>query len=118
LVQLIGENRCRLSEMDFNHLLTAEGLAEVAADADGIGAWIKQMVSGNSVFGNPELTSLVSDAQSLRMRVFPYTIRSDALPGLNSSFEELLNIMFKQAKVDGVFTDFPDKVRSFLKFQI
>jgi len=48
LVQLIGENRCRLSEMDFNHLLTAEGLAEVATDADGIGAWIKQIVSGNS----------------------------------------------------------------------
>ncbi len=36
--------------MDFNHLLTAEGLAEVAVDADGIGAWIKQMVSGNSFF--------------------------------------------------------------------
>ena len=50
MVQLIGENRCRLSEMDFNHLLTAEGLAEVAADADGIGAWIKRMVSGNSFF--------------------------------------------------------------------
>ena len=68
--------------------------------------------------GNPELTSLVSDAQSLGMKVFPYIIRSDALQGFSSSFEELLNIMFKQAKVDGVFTDFLDKVRSFLKFQI
>ena len=118
LVQLIGENRWRLSETDFNRLLTAEGLAEVAAYADGIGPWIKQIVGGNSFFGNPELTSLVSDAQSLGMKVFPYTIRSDALPGFSSSFEELLDIMFKQAKVDGVFTDFPDKVRSFLKLQI
>jgi len=52
------------------------------------------------------------------MKVFPYIIRSDALQGFSSSFEELLNIMFKQAKVDGVFTDFPDKVSSFLKLQI
>ena len=118
LVQLIGENHWRLSETDFNRMLTAEGLEEVAAYADGIGPWIKQIVGGNSFFGNPELTSLVSDAQSLGMKVFPYTIRSDALPGFSSSFEELLDIMFKQAKVDGVFTDFPDKVRSFLKLQI
>ena len=91
---------------------------EIAADADGIGPWIMGIVGGNSFFSNPELTSLVSDAQSMGMKVFPYIIRSDALPGFSSSFEKLLNIMFKQAKVDGVFTDFPDKVSSFLKLQI
>ncbi|MBC8259992.1 MAG: glycerophosphodiester phosphodiesterase [SAR324 cluster bacterium] len=117
LVQLIGENRWELSETDFDQLRTVEGLVEVAAYADGIGPWIKQIVSSNSFFGNPELTSLVSDAHQLGMKVFPYTIRADALPGFSSSFNELLQIMFNQAQVDGVFTDFPDKVRAFLKLQ-
>ena len=115
LVQLIGENRWRLSEADFKQLRTVEGLAEIATYAEGIGPWIEHIVGTDGFFADPELTSLVSDAHSLGMKVFPYTIRADALPGFSSSFAELLEIMFMQAKVDGVFTDFPDQVRAFLQ---
>ena len=46
----------------------------------------------------------------------PYTFRQDALPpGINA--EQVLNILFKQVKVDGLFSDFTDTVVLFLNKQ-
>ena len=115
LVQLIGENSWRISKTDFTKLTSKDGLTEVAVYADGIGPWIKQVVTGVGFSGKPELTPLVKDAHSLGLVVFPYTLRADALPGFADTFEELLEIIFKHADVDGVFTDFPDLVITFLK---
>jgi glycerophosphoryl diester phosphodiesterase len=47
--------------------------------------------------------------------VHPYTFRRDELPAGVESLDELLDIFFNRAGVDGVFTDFPDTVRYYLQ---
>ena len=37
------------------------------------------------------------------------------IPKYASSFEDMLNIFYYQVGVDGVFTDFPDRVVDFLR---
>jgi glycerophosphoryl diester phosphodiesterase len=41
--------------------------------------------------------------------VHPYTLRADSLPDQVASLEQLFDILVKQARVDGLFTDFPDR---------
>ncbi|WP_255402315.1 hypothetical protein [Tenacibaculum sp. SG-28] len=43
----------------------------------------------------------------------PYTFRADQLEEF-SSFEEMLQVLLMEAKADGAFTDFPDKMVAFL----
>jgi glycerophosphoryl diester phosphodiesterase len=56
----------------------------------------------------------VADAHAVGLVVHPYTFRADSLPAYAGSLEELLEIFFVRAGVDGVFTDFPDRVVQFL----
>ena len=59
-------------------------------------------------------SSLVSDAHKLGLKEHPYTLRADDLDEF-LSFEEMMQVLLIEANVDGVFTDFPDKVKSFLE---
>lgn len=90
-------------------------LAHFATYADGIGPWYKQILSEKKD-GKFTFTSLVTDAHQLGLKVHPYTLRADAL-GEFSSFEEMMQTLLIDANVDGAFTDFPDKVKSFLANQ-
>ena len=80
--------------------------------ADGIGPRYKQLI-GKKIDNKFTFTSLVSEAHTLGLKVHPYTFRSDDL-GEFASFEEMLQTLLIDAKADGVFTDFPDKVIGFL----
>ena len=115
LTQLIGENRWRLSSTDFDYLKTEEGLNEVAGYADGIGPWMNHVVTGKNISGDLKLTGLVKMAHLLNLKVHPYTLRKDRLPGYAETFEDLLHIFFNLAQVDGVITDFPDQAMKFLE---
>ena len=116
LIQLIGENSWgEDSESDYDYMRSPEGLAQVASYADGIGPWLAQVYLGRNPAGEVMLSDLVSRAQALGLAVHPYTFRRDELPAGVGSFEELLDIFFKRAGVDGVFTDFPDTVRHYLQ---
>ena len=88
----------------FNHFATY---------ADGIGPWYKQILNAKND-GKWTFTSLVSDAHKLGLKVHPYTFRADALDEF-LSFEEMMQTLLIDANVDGAFTDFPDKVKSFLE---
>tara|TARA_B100000795_G_scaffold227397_1_gene183731 strand:+ start:6929 stop:7906 length:978 start_codon:yes stop_codon:yes gene_type:complete len=88
-------------------------LKHFATFADGIGPWYKQILS-EKIDGKFRFTSLVSDAHKLDLTVHPYTFRADALDEF-SSFKEMLETFLIDANVDGVFTDFPDLVVSFLR---
>ena len=88
-------------------------LAHFATYADGIGPWYKQILD-KKVNNKWAFTSLVSNAHTLGLKVHPYTFRADQIDEF-SSFEELLQTLFFDANVDGAFTDFPDKVVSFLE---
>ncbi|WP_274704119.1 glycerophosphodiester phosphodiesterase [Polaribacter marinus] len=91
----------------------AEKLSHFATYSDGIGPWYKQILLKKND-GKFTFTSLVTDAHNLGLKVHPYTFRADVLDEF-SSFEEMMQTLLINANVDGAFTDFPDKVSSFLK---
>lgn len=109
LIQLIGENDWNEAPADFDLLRTEEGIREIASYADGIGPRIEHIVTGRDDQGNLKQTSLVEDAHRYGLKVHPYTLRADSLPDYAESFEELAEILFVDAGIDGIFTDFPDR---------
>ena len=115
LIQLIGENRWKLSGTDFTYLKSEKGMNEVAQYADGIGPWMNQLVTGIDFSGNAQITNLLKNARRKVLLIHPYTFRVDRLPDYVSSFDELLDVFFNEVGVDGIFTDFPDKVVGYLE---
>ncbi len=91
-----------------------ERLAELAEFADGIGPALAQVLEPPGA-GTNRITELVSCAHALNLFVHPYTVRADDLPDGIATSEELHRLLFEVAKVDGVFTDFPDRSREFLQ---
>jgi glycerophosphoryl diester phosphodiesterase len=104
LVQLIAENDWGetyepgpgggLVPYDYDWMFEPEGMERVAGYAEGVG---------------PSIPMLIDLASTLE--VHPYTFRLDPgrIPDYAEDFEDLLRIFFA-AGVDGVFTDFPDRV--------
>ena len=113
LVQLIGENAWNEADTDYNKMHSKAGLQKIAIYASGIGPSIDHILKVRN--GEIQSTTLVKDAHDLGMVVHPYTLRKDKLPSYVNSFEELMELLFVKAGVDGVFTDFPDLAVQFLK---
>jgi glycerophosphoryl diester phosphodiesterase len=102
LTQLL-ENRSELDEIQ-----------SYAAYANAIGPWYGMLINGINLKGELTFSKAVETAHRYGLKVHPYTYRKDDIKGF-SSFEELLRISFDELKVDGVFTDFPDRVADYLK---
>lgn len=111
LVQLIAENRWNEAPVDFVRLRTAAGIAEIAEYADAIGPWIPHILRGLTADGQPILSNLVELAHAHGLKVHAFTMRKDALPPRVTSYQQLFDIMVRQAGVDGLFTDFVDAHR-------
>ena len=60
---------------------------------------------------------MVQEAHEAGLVVHPYTFRAEkeVLPPYAVDFEDLLDIFYFKAGVDGVFTDFPDRAADFLR---
>jgi len=108
LVQLLGENDWSEVAADFDRWELTEVMSEIAKYAEGIGPRMSDVVRGREENGELIVTSLVEVAHQHGLVVHPYTLRADAMPDYTASFDELVKIFFVDAKVDGVFTDFPD----------
>lgn len=107
LVQLMSAGASGVGNSDYARMRTPEGLAELAGLVDGIGPSISSLVTGTT----PEkrrLTTLVADAHKAGLAVHAYTVRADELPKAVRSLEELHHLLFQEAKIDGVFSDYPD----------
>jgi glycerophosphoryl diester phosphodiesterase len=102
LIMLLGSKKGE-DGTDYAALRTPKGLAELAKVADGIGPAIHQVLNEA---GKP--TPLVSEAHAAGLKVHPYTLRADDLPGFATSPDEVHRALFSEAKVDGLFSDFPD----------
>jgi glycerophosphoryl diester phosphodiesterase len=100
LIQLVG------SEPAYAQLLTPRGLESVAAYAFGLGPSYRQLVTDEA--GRPKVTALTLAAHELGLHLHPYTFRREDLPGYAPSLEYLLDVFFREARVQGVFCDFPD----------
>jgi glycerophosphoryl diester phosphodiesterase len=101
---------------DHNALCTPTGLRELAQVADGIGPAISRVVTWTSA-GDTKVTDLVKSAHAAGLVVHPYTIRIDELPKHCASVEALHAALFRDAGVDGMFTDFTDVTLAWLKRQ-
>ncbi len=100
LVMLLGGG-------ESNPLTTDAGLADLAKLVDGIGPPISSYVTGKSP-AERKVTDLAARAHKAGLISHPYTLRADELPKCVTSVDELLRVLFDEAKVDGLFTDFPD----------
>ncbi len=92
------------------------GMAKVATYADGIGPWKPMLVYDASTKDNIIIKPLMKSAKESGLDVHPYTFRADPgrIPGYADNFDGMLDVFYNQVKVDGVFTDFPDKAVEFL----
>jgi len=99
----------------YRDLITPEGLAGIAAYADGIGPSKRLIVPSGADGALGEPTSLVADAHRAGLLVHPWTLRSDP-PFLAAEYggdPEREIRQFLSLGVDGVFSDFPgDAVRA------
>jgi len=90
-------------------------MKQIAQYADGIGPDYHMLVAEGSTPGHVKLTAMVKEAHASKMQVHPYTVRADQLPPYATDVNQLYEVLYKQADVDGLFTDFPDKAVTFLK---
>lgn len=113
LVQLMGAG-----ELDsYEQLITQNGIKQLATYADGIGPSRSMITKSDDKGKSYQLTDLVKNAHEFGLEVHPYTFRaeSSATPKFAGSFEGLLELFLYDIGVNGVFTDFPDKVVHFIK---
>lgn len=107
MVQLIEDDGSQ------DHMLTKEGLQHIKTYADVIGPSITDLFEEKE--SKTHLKRFVSFAKVYGLRLHPYTVRHDALMKPCKSLEELLEKLFFDALVDGVFTDVSDKTLAFLQ---
>ena len=110
LIMLLGGKGQGAGDTDFTYLQTDAGLAELAKLVDGIGPPLSSYVTGKSP-AERKVTDLAARARKAGLLSHPYTLRADELPPCVTTVDELLRVLFDEAKVDGVFTDFPDLVK-------
>ncbi len=87
-------------------------LRAISRYAQGIGPSLKLLVNFAEP-GHPG-TGLREAAAEAGLLVHPYTLRADDLPPGVASLDELLELVVGRLQVNGVFTDFPDRARTWL----
>ena len=108
LVMLLSGGGKGKDGTDFPHLRTEAGLKEISTVVDGVGPSIGSIITGKSTLDR-QVTKLVQHAHATGLVVHPYTLRSDELPATVDSSNDLMNLLFREAGADGLFTDFPDE---------
>ena len=114
LVQLIGENDWKESGSNYDQMRSERGVAELAETVDAIGPWMNQLYAMDEESGAPVSTGLTERAHEAGLRVHPYTFRADDVPAGFRCFEEMVRFFFDELGIDGLFTDFPDRVHRLL----
>ncbi|QHA87088.1 glycerophosphodiester phosphodiesterase [Serratia rhizosphaerae] len=103
---------------DYDWMFKPGAMKQIAQYADGIGPDYHMLVAAEkSKPGHIVLTDMVKEAHANKLAVHPFTIRADALPKYVTDVNQLYDVIYNQAGVDGVFTDFPDKGVQFLQKQ-
>ncbi len=87
-------------------------LKDFATYVDGVGPWYKLLIA-DSKSEKIEYSNFVTEAHELGLKVHVYALREDDVKDY-SNFNEMMNSLFFEANIDGVFTDFPDVVIEFL----
>lgn len=111
LVMLLGDDD------SYPWMFEDDGMKKLAEMADGVGPSHTLVVARESTKTDIKVTGLVAAAHAAGMQVHPYTYRKDTgqVPSYADNYDDLLDIHFFNADIDGVFTDFPDLAVEFLK---
>ena len=115
LIQLVGEHNWLEPSANHQNPLSPAGLATIAEFAAGIGPHLSQLFELAGVNGVPVAGKVALHAHEAGLLVHPYTFRADDLPAGFASFDDLVDFFVAEVKVDGLFTDFPDKVVALLR---
>ncbi|UTV87050.1 glycerophosphodiester phosphodiesterase [Cobetia amphilecti] len=127
LVQLMGETSWdmtfqpdaegKLEPYDYDWMYQEGGMQRIATYADGIGPWKPMVIEDSSTRDDIKVTPMVEEAHAQGLIVLPYTFRLDEgrIPDWASDYDDMLRAFFVDAKVDGVFTDYPDRAVQWLK---
>lgn len=101
-----------LTPYDTAWMFQPGAMKRIATYADGVGPWLPMVVEPAGA-GAHRVTPLVREAHAAGLVVHPYTFRADPgqIPPYAKDFEALLRIFVAEAKVDGLFTDHPDRAR-------
>ncbi|AXU96853.1 glycerophosphodiester phosphodiesterase [Erwinia persicina] len=100
---------------DYDWMFKPGAMKTLAQYADGIGPDYHMLVAEGAKTGKVTLTGMVQEAHQNHLVVHPYTVRADQLPPYVSNVDQLYDLLYNKAGVDGLFTDFPDKAVHFLK---
>lgn len=115
LVQLIGDECAEWNDIQSGKLSFDSWLQDIAVYADGIAPDLDLIFSGKRQAEPPSVSALVNQAHDLGLFVHPFTVRVDALPSYARNFEKLLEFLYCEIGVDGLFTDFPDLAINYLE---
>ncbi len=115
LIQLIEGKAKGDDGTDYEVLCTPAGLDELAKIADGVGPSFGRLVTWAAPGAAPKFTELAALARTRKLALHPYTIRLDDLPKNCPSAEALHAALFRELRIDGVFTDFSDVTAAWLK---
>jgi len=107
LLLLLSANRKKPDGSSGEDWFTPAGMVKLAEYADGIGPELGAIVAGKSK-ADRKVTDFVKDAHAAKLIVHPYTLRADDLPKFADSMDDALEVLFTEARIDGLFTDFPD----------
>lgn len=127
LVQLIAYTKWNETEeqqpdgkwvnYSYDWMLKPGAMEKIAQYADGIGPDYHMLIADSSTNGHIIINRMVKEAHEHQLEVHPFTVRADQLPPYAKDVNELYDALYRQADVDGLFTDFPDKAVSYLHSQ-
>jgi glycerophosphoryl diester phosphodiesterase len=96
-------------------LLTEEGVREVSKYASIYAPWFSHLAVPAEDGKSYSTAPCLKWAREAGMQVHTWTHRTDKVLSGFASEEAMLDAMFKEMKLDAVFSDFPDNVMAYLK---
>lgn len=109
LIMLLGGSK-GVDGTDFTRLKTEDGLKELSGVVEGIGPSLVDIIGKDA-----SVTDLITRAHAVGLLVHPYTLRADALPKGVKDMRQAAELIFRNARADGLFTDHPDQVIKILR---
>ncbi|MCL2009870.1 MAG: glycerophosphodiester phosphodiesterase [Synergistaceae bacterium] len=113
LVDMDGQNL--VDDKDIHKwLLTEEGVKEVSRYASIYAPWFSHLAVPSEDGKSWTTAPCLKWARDAGMKVHTWTHRTDRLAGGFASEEAMFDAIFKEMKLDGLFSDFPDRPVEYL----